>query len=163
QTPLGVDLALFNPAAFSASLRAEVASDSQVLLVHCGRLSAEKRPDRSLDAPAALRAAGVDAVPVVGRDRPLRAPLRQRAAGRPGTGGTVQLAGRGGRVPGGARPAVAGAVPGGRRRGRCGRGRRWWAGASFWRARVCFRWAGVCSWRAGVAFGGAGMTLFVAL
>ena len=83
QAPLGVDLALFTPAAFSASLRAGFASPSQVLLVHCGRLSTEKRPDRSLDALIALRAEGVDAVLVVAGDGPLRARLGRRAEGHP--------------------------------------------------------------------------------
>jgi alpha-1,6-mannosyltransferase len=51
-----------------------------VLIVHCGRLSPEKRPQRSVDALARLRASGVPAVLVVAGDGPLRARLERRAA-----------------------------------------------------------------------------------
>jgi len=49
--------------------------------VHCGRLSVEKRPHRSLAALAGLRAAGIDAVLIVAGDGPLRGRL-ERAARR---------------------------------------------------------------------------------
>jgi alpha-1,6-mannosyltransferase len=81
--PLGVDLALFTPERHSAQLRARYAAPGQVLLVHCGRLSVEKKPHRSLSAVAALRAAGADAVLVVAGDGPLRGKL-ERAARRGG-------------------------------------------------------------------------------
>ncbi len=55
-----------------------------MLLVHCGRLSVEKKPERSVEALAALRARGVPAVLVVVGDGPLRARLVRRAAGLPG-------------------------------------------------------------------------------
>jgi alpha-1,6-mannosyltransferase len=81
--PLGVDLALFTPDRHSDELRAMHAAPGQVLLVHCGRLSVEKKPHRSLAALAALRAAGTDAVLVVAGDGPLRRKL-ERAAWRQG-------------------------------------------------------------------------------
>ena len=70
--PLGVDLATFTPDRFSAGERARHASPGEVLLVHCGRLSIEKKPYRSVAALAALRAAGVPAVLVIAGDGPLR-------------------------------------------------------------------------------------------
>ncbi|GAA2620396.1 glycosyltransferase [Dactylosporangium fulvum] len=81
QVPLGVDLELFHPGRYTAALRDRYATPSQVLLVHCGRLSSEKRPERSIDALVALRAQGVDAVLVVAGDGPLRAQLQEQARG----------------------------------------------------------------------------------
>ncbi len=72
RVPLGVDLELFHPGRHDAGLRARHAWPEQALLVHCGRLSPEKRPGRSIDALAALRCAGVDAVLVVAGGGPLR-------------------------------------------------------------------------------------------
>ena len=79
--PLGVDLELFSPERYSDTVRDTYAKPAQTLLVHCGRLSVEKKPHRSLAALAGLRAAGVDAVLVVAGDGPLRARL-ERAARR---------------------------------------------------------------------------------
>ncbi|MET7397224.1 glycosyltransferase [Dactylosporangium sp. NPDC005572] len=81
QVPLGVDLDLFNPGRYDAALRDRYARPGQTLLVHCGRLSQEKRPERSIDALVALRAQGVDAVLVVAGDGPLRARLQEQAHG----------------------------------------------------------------------------------
>jgi alpha-1,6-mannosyltransferase len=81
QVPLGVDLDLFNPSRRDESLRARYAGPGQVLLVHCGRLSSEKRPERSVAALVALRERGVDAVLVVAGDGPLRARLQEQARG----------------------------------------------------------------------------------
>jgi alpha-1,6-mannosyltransferase len=53
------------------------------LLVHCGRLSMEKRADRSIDAVAALCDAGIAARLVVVGDGPLRARLQRQAARLP--------------------------------------------------------------------------------
>ena len=52
----------------------------QLLLVHCGRLSAEKKPQRSLNTLATLRADGLAARLVIAGDGPLRARLERRAA-----------------------------------------------------------------------------------
>jgi len=79
--PLGVDLDLFSPERYSPQARDCWAAAGQTLLVHCGRLSVEKRPHRSLAALAGLRAAGIDAVLVVAGDGPLRSRL-ERAARR---------------------------------------------------------------------------------
>jgi len=79
--PLGVDLQTFHPRRHSAVLRQRLAAPTQVLLVHCGRLSVEKRADRSIDALAALCDAGVDARLVVVGEGPLR-PRLERQAGR---------------------------------------------------------------------------------
>lgn len=81
--PLGVDLRTFHPRQRSAQLRHQFAEPAQLLLVHCGRLSVEKRADRSIDALAALCDAGVDARLVVVGEGPLRAKLERRAAGLP--------------------------------------------------------------------------------
>ena len=55
----------------------------RLLLVHCGRLSVEKRADRSIDALAALRDSGVDARLLIVGDGPLRARLQRQAARLP--------------------------------------------------------------------------------
>src|ERR1700737_821705 len=81
--PLGVDLETFHPCRRSALVRQRWAAPSQILLVHCGRLSVEKRADRSIDAVAELCAAGVDARLVVVGDGPLRARLQRQAARLP--------------------------------------------------------------------------------
>ena len=72
RVPLGVDLATFAPQASQAR--------DQILLVHCGRLSAEKKPQRSLTTLATLRASGLPVRLVVVGDGPLRARLERRAA-----------------------------------------------------------------------------------
>ena len=48
--PLGVDLETFHPCRRSALVRQRWAAPTQILLIHCGRLSVEKRADRSIDA-----------------------------------------------------------------------------------------------------------------
>jgi alpha-1,6-mannosyltransferase len=81
--PLGVDLETFHPCRRTASVRQRWATPSQILLVHCGRLSVEKRADRSIDTVGELCAAGVDARLVVVGDGPLRARLQRQAARLP--------------------------------------------------------------------------------
>ena len=79
--PLGVDLATFTPqGAGSGQVRARYAAEGQILLVHCGRLSAEKKPQRSLTTLATLRASGLPVRLVVAGDGPLRPRLERRAA-----------------------------------------------------------------------------------
>ncbi|MBO0816041.1 MAG: glycosyltransferase, partial [Actinobacteria bacterium] len=78
--PLGVDLELFSPRRRCPALRQRYAGPGEVLIVHCGRLSAEKRPSSSIDALARLRKAGVPAVLVVAGDGPLRTRLERQAA-----------------------------------------------------------------------------------
>ncbi|MFB4273987.1 glycosyltransferase [Nonomuraea sp. MTCD27] len=83
RVPLGVDLTTFAPGRYDARLRSRLAPGGEALLVHCGRLYPEKRPDRSVLALAELRRAGVPAVLAVAGDGPLRRPLERRAAGLP--------------------------------------------------------------------------------
>ncbi|GAA3386206.1 glycosyltransferase [Cryptosporangium minutisporangium] len=83
KVPLGVDLSRFHPGLRDVALRGTLARPSELLLVHCGRLSPEKRVERSVDALAALRARGVAAVLVVVGDGPRRPALERRARGLP--------------------------------------------------------------------------------
>lgn len=82
RVPLGVDLDRFSPAGRDAGLRTGLAGTASVMLLHCGRLSAEKEPGVSLETLATLRADGVDAVLVVAGDGPLRAELSAEAERR---------------------------------------------------------------------------------
>jgi alpha-1,6-mannosyltransferase len=83
RVPLGVDLDLFSPAAASAATRERFAADHEVLLVHCGRMSPEKRPERSIVALEALLAAGVPVVLVIAGDGLSRERMERRAQGLP--------------------------------------------------------------------------------
>ncbi|HEX8628739.1 MAG TPA: glycosyltransferase [Catenuloplanes sp.] len=83
EVPLGVDLATFHPDRADPEVRARYARADEVLLVHCSRLSPEKRPELAVDALAALRAAKVPAVLVVIGDGPRRTALAYRAARLP--------------------------------------------------------------------------------
>ncbi|GII60236.1 GDP-mannose-dependent alpha-(1-6)-phosphatidylinositol dimannoside mannosyltransferase [Sphaerisporangium krabiense] len=82
QVPLGVDLDRFHPRHRDPG---PPGAPGEPLIVHCSRLSAEKRPDRPIDALAELRRRGVPARLVVAGDGPRRAALRARAAGLPVT------------------------------------------------------------------------------
>jgi alpha-1,6-mannosyltransferase len=82
RVPLGVDLELFSPARHDPALRRRWAAPGDALLVHCGRLSAEKDPRRSLATLAELRKVGVPAVLVVAGGGPLRPALQAEAAER---------------------------------------------------------------------------------
>ncbi|MGB3481414.1 MAG: glycosyltransferase [Mycobacterium sp.] len=81
--PLGVDLDLFHPRRFCAAMRRQWAAPDQLLLVHCGRLSIEKRVDRSIDTVAALLDSGIPARLVIVGDGPLRPRLERQAARLP--------------------------------------------------------------------------------
>jgi len=81
--PLGVDLDMFHPGRRSAAMRRRWAHPGQTLLVHCGRLSVEKSPERSIAAVAELRDAGRDVRLVIVGDGPLRARLQRQAARLP--------------------------------------------------------------------------------
>ena len=82
RVPLGVDLDRFHPANRDPAARTRWAAPDDVLLLHCGRLSPEKKPRRSLEALAALRTAGLPAVLVVAGAGPLRSNLQAEAAER---------------------------------------------------------------------------------
>jgi alpha-1,6-mannosyltransferase len=81
QVPLGVDLDCFRPSNRDARLRAKFAEPGQPLLVHCSRLSREKRPERAIGALAELRRRGVPAVLVVAGDGPRLRGLRGQDRG----------------------------------------------------------------------------------
>jgi alpha-1,6-mannosyltransferase len=76
RVPLGVDLEMFRPA--DRAERRETAK-----LVTVSRLSKEKRVERAIDAVRVLDQAGVPVELAVIGDGPLRASLRERAAGLP--------------------------------------------------------------------------------
>jgi len=82
RAPLGVDLTTFAwpQRERRRPVRDGYAALGETLLVHCGRLSPEKKPQRSLNTLAALRAKGVAARLVVAGDGPLRRRLERRAA-----------------------------------------------------------------------------------
>jgi alpha-1,6-mannosyltransferase len=61
RVPLGVDLATFSPAHRNEELRAKMIKGGDVLLVHCGRLSPEKKPERSLQTLRELLDRGINA------------------------------------------------------------------------------------------------------
>jgi alpha-1,6-mannosyltransferase len=75
--------ATFSPGRADPAVRAAYARPGEVLVVLCGRLSPEKRPEIAVDTIAALRAAGVPAVGVIVGDGPRRAAMIRRAAGLP--------------------------------------------------------------------------------
>ncbi|MQS15445.1 glycosyltransferase family 1 protein [Streptomyces kaniharaensis] len=81
RAPLGVDLDALRPlpAPARACERARYAEPGQVLLVLGSRLSAEKRPERAIEALADLRARGLPAVLVVAGAGPLRERMAARA------------------------------------------------------------------------------------
>jgi glycosyltransferase involved in cell wall biosynthesis len=66
RVPLGVDLDTFSPRV--RRVRTQYVGEGQILLVHCGRLSAEKRPQRLLTTLATLCAAGLPVRLVVAGD-----------------------------------------------------------------------------------------------
>jgi alpha-1,6-mannosyltransferase len=80
RVPLGVDLEQFHPGRHDPALRAELAREGEILLVHCGRLSPEKQPERSIRALATLHERGVPAVLLVIGTGPRRAAMRAAAA-----------------------------------------------------------------------------------
>lgn len=61
QVPLGVDLKTFSPSLRDLDLRSKLLKGGEVLLLHCGRLSPEKKPERSIQALRELLKRGVNA------------------------------------------------------------------------------------------------------
>jgi len=61
RVPLGVDLETFSPTNRNEELRAKMLKGGDVLLVHCGRLSPEKKPERSLQVLRELLGRGINA------------------------------------------------------------------------------------------------------
>ncbi|HEV8562363.1 MAG TPA: glycosyltransferase [Actinophytocola sp.] len=85
QVPLGVDLLVFDPSKQDGALRQTLSCGADALLVHCGRLSPEKKVERSVDTLAALHEAGERVRLVIAGDGPRMTALRRRAAGLPVT------------------------------------------------------------------------------
>jgi len=81
--PLGVDLETFSPVHRDENLRLELLKGADVLLIHCGRMSHEKEPARSLEALKILLAQGVDARLVYIGIGPLFKKLREQSKGLP--------------------------------------------------------------------------------
>ena len=81
--PLGVDLHAFHPRFRDESLRQKLLKGSSLLLVHCGRFSPEKEPQRSIETLIELRNRGVDARLVMIGAGPMWKKLRALAAGHP--------------------------------------------------------------------------------
>ncbi|WP_439032544.1 glycosyltransferase [Gordonia terrae] len=85
RAPLGVDLDVFDPRHLDPDLTARWSGGGGPLIAHCGRLSVEKRADRSIAAIARLHRAGSPAHLVIAGDGPMRAPLNHLARGLPVT------------------------------------------------------------------------------
>jgi len=80
---LGVDLMEFNPKNRNLELRKELLKGSRYLLIHCGRLSPEKEPARSVQAVARLVDAGVDVRLIIIGGGPLWRKIRNRSLNLP--------------------------------------------------------------------------------
>ena len=83
KVPLGVDLDIFNPGNRSADVRSELLLGSELLLVHCGRLSPEKEPQRSIEALRELLSMGIKARLIIVGTGPMWPRLRKEALGLP--------------------------------------------------------------------------------
>lgn len=83
--PLGVDLTNFHPSNRDESLRTELLKGADVLLVHCGRLSPEKKPENSLRALQELTRQGISAHLVYVGIGPLQKKLMQESKDLPVT------------------------------------------------------------------------------
>ena len=81
--PLGVDLHEFHPERRDAELRDTLRDDNDILLVHCGRLSPEKRADQSIATTIELVRRGHRVRLVVAGDGPSRESLQRLAHGHP--------------------------------------------------------------------------------
>jgi alpha-1,6-mannosyltransferase len=85
RVPLGVDLDVFHPRHRDLALHDRMGGGAASLLLHCGRLSVEKKVERSIDALRVLHEQGRDVHLVVAGDGPRRAGLEHRARGLPVT------------------------------------------------------------------------------
>ncbi|MCH5645436.1 glycosyltransferase [Gordonia sp. ABSL49_1] len=85
RAPLGVDLDVFDPRHLDPDLTTRWTGGTGTLIAHCGRLSVEKRVDRSITAVGRLHRKGVPAHLVVAGDGPMRGPLHSVARGLPVT------------------------------------------------------------------------------
>jgi alpha-1,6-mannosyltransferase len=83
EVPLGVDLEAFHPRRFDPAVRARYARPDETLVVYCGRLTADKRPELAVDTVAALRGTRRPFALVLAGDGPRRAALVYRSARMP--------------------------------------------------------------------------------
>ena len=83
--PLGVDLETFSPRRRDEILRIELLKGAEVLLIHCGRMSHEKEPARSLQALELLLTRGVNVRLIYIGIGPLFKKLREQSKGLPVT------------------------------------------------------------------------------
>ncbi len=83
KVPLGVDLHNFSPENRSEALRRDLLKGNKLLIVHCGRLSPEKEPQRSIDTLIELRKRGIDARLVIIGMGPMWKSMRELASGHP--------------------------------------------------------------------------------
>ena len=79
----GVDLIGFNPENRDHKLRKELLKGAEYLLVHCGRMSPEKEPARSVQAVSELVKAGVNVRLIIVGGGPLWNKIRQQSLGLP--------------------------------------------------------------------------------
>ena len=82
RVPLGVDLEVFHPSRRDERLRQTLLRGAEMLLVHCGRLSPEKRADRSVATAIELTRRGHRVRLVVVGDGPTREALTRQAVGQ---------------------------------------------------------------------------------
>ena len=80
---LGVDLVGFKPENRDPKLRKELLKDADYLLVHCGRMSPEKEPARSVQAVSELVKAGVSVRLIIVGGGPLWNKIRKQSSGLP--------------------------------------------------------------------------------
>jgi alpha-1,6-mannosyltransferase len=80
---LGVDLVGFRPENRDPRLRKELLKDADYLLVHCGRMSPEKEPARSVQAVSELVKAGVNVRLIIVGGGPLWNKIRKQSLGLP--------------------------------------------------------------------------------
>lgn len=80
---LGVDLVGFKPENRDHKLRKELLKGAEYLLVHCGRMSPEKEPARSVQAVRELVKAGVNVRLIIVGGGPLWNKIRKQSLGLP--------------------------------------------------------------------------------
>lgn len=85
RVPLGVDLDKFSPFLRNESFRKDLLQGADVLLVHCGRMSREKHPSRSIEALRILIERGVNARLIYVGIGPMYLELREKSKNLPVT------------------------------------------------------------------------------
>ena len=85
RVPLGVDLDKFSPYLRNEDFRKDLLQGADVLLVHCGRMSREKHPARSIEALKVLLERGINARLIYVGIGPMYVDLREKSKGLPVT------------------------------------------------------------------------------